>query len=58
MKNFKVMSDPKKVFKEMLADKDQLGIIVIDRGGATFATIRGSYLNIISDESVWMVLII
>ena len=34
---------------EMLETKDQLGIIVIDRGGATFATIRGSKLNIIDD---------
>ncbi len=33
--------------KSMIADKDELGIIVIDRGGATFATIRGKSLNII-----------
>lgn len=33
--------------QSMLADRDELGIIVIDRGGATFATIRGSSLNII-----------
>lgn len=35
--------------KDMLETKDQLGIIVIDRGGATFATIRGSALNMIDD---------
>lgn len=35
--------------KDMLETKDQLGIIVIDRGGATFATIRGSSLNFIDD---------
>ncbi len=35
--------------KAMLESKDQLGIIVIDRGGATFATIRGSSLNVIDD---------
>jgi peptide chain release factor subunit 1 len=35
--------------KGMLETKDQLGIIVIDRGGATFATIRGSALNVIDD---------
>ncbi|MHA2403804.1 MAG: peptide chain release factor aRF-1 [Candidatus Kariarchaeaceae archaeon] len=34
----------------MLEDKDQLGIILIDRGGATFATIRGSNLNIIESN--------
>ncbi|MCY3411283.1 MAG: peptide chain release factor aRF-1 [Candidatus Heimdallarchaeota archaeon] len=33
--------------KEMLAERDELGIIVIDRGGATFATVRGAHLNII-----------
>ncbi|MCH8909086.1 MAG: peptide chain release factor aRF-1 [Candidatus Heimdallarchaeota archaeon] len=37
--------------KDMLEQKDQLGIIVIDRGGATFATIRGSYLDIIDDQT-------
>lgn len=33
--------------KSMITEKDELGIVVIDRGGATFATIRGSHLNII-----------
>lgn len=37
--------------KDMLEQKDQLGIIVIDRGGATFASIRGSYLDIIEDNT-------
>ena len=36
--------------KEMFQSKDQLGVIVIDRGGATFALIRGNYLNILADE--------
>ncbi|OLS25717.1 MAG: Peptide chain release factor subunit 1 [Candidatus Heimdallarchaeota archaeon LC_2] len=35
--------------KSMLETKDQLGIIVIDRGGASFATIKGSSLNLIDD---------
>lgn len=37
--------------EQMLDDKNQLGVIVIDRGGATFATIRGSYLNILDDRT-------
>lgn len=34
----------------MVSERQQLGVIVIDRGGATFATIRGSYLNVLADE--------
>ncbi len=36
--------------KAMLSDKDQYGIIAIDRGGATFAVIRGSDLRIIHEQ--------
>ncbi len=36
--------------KEMIEHQDMLGIIVIDRGGATFATIQGSNLNIIAER--------
>jgi len=36
--------------QQMATDKNTLGIIVIDRGGATFATIKGNYLNILADE--------
>ncbi len=37
--------------KSMLEQRDQLGVVVIDRGGATFATIRGSHMNIISNNA-------
>ncbi|MHA2502165.1 MAG: peptide chain release factor aRF-1, partial [Candidatus Kariarchaeaceae archaeon] len=36
--------------EEQIAEKNTLGILIIDRGGATFATIRGSALKIVADE--------
>lgn len=36
--------------EEMLEHQDQYGVIAIDRGGATFAVIKGSFLQIIHDQ--------
>ena len=36
--------------EQMLAQEDRLGVIVIDRGGATFATIQGSNLNVLMER--------
>ena len=36
--------------KEMLDHKDQIGVLAIDRGGATFAIIRGNEVKIIEDR--------
>lgn len=36
---------------DQIAQKNTLGILIVDRGGATFATIRGSFLNVVADET-------
>ena len=36
--------------EDMLEEKDAYGLVVIDRGGATFAVIKGNHLEIIHDK--------
>ncbi len=36
--------------EEMLDEKDSYGLVVIDRGGATFAVVRGNHLEIVHDK--------
>ncbi len=36
--------------EDMLEEKDAYGLVVIDRGGATFAVVRGNHLEIVHDK--------